>query len=210
MVRRSAFSFIELIFAIVIIGITVVSLPMMNQAISKGIDENIKQEAIFAAATKLNEAVTAHWDENSLETNQFDSLSRVIDHNSNCEDNSSLSTYRQMPGHINQPKHRKCLDSSSIGVSNANSNANVNALNDMVGTSPLYVVHSGSSMLNRSSYKQDYNSTVTVHQSPIFDGAANSDMKKIDVNITDGSVTVVFLTTYSANIGEIDYYKKEY
>lgn len=139
---------------------------MMNQAISKGIDENIKQEAIFAAATKLNEAVTAHWDDNSLETNQFDTLSRVIDHNQNCENNSNLSTYRQMPGHINQPYHRRCLDSNATVVANANTNAN-NSLDDMEGSTILFVFPPGTAA-NRTSYKQNYNSVVTVSPSPTF------------------------------------------
>ena len=185
----------------------------MNQAISKGIDENIKQEAIFAAATKLNEAVTAHWDEKSLETNQFDSLSRVINISSNCDNNSSSSTYRQMPGHINQPFHRRCLNSDAVGALNQSSEGNITALDDMEGTSTLFVLNSGSTTLNQASYKENYNSVVSVSQSPTFNGTANNDMKKIDVNITTSTTpttTIVSLTTYSANIGEIDYYKREY
>ena len=79
MVRRAAFTLIELIFAIVIIAISVISLPMMSQTVSEGIDANIVQEAIFASATELNEAVTAHWDENSIEASMPDSSARVIE-----------------------------------------------------------------------------------------------------------------------------------
>jgi len=77
-VRRAAFTLIELIFAIVIIAISVISLPMMSQTVAKGIDANIVQEAIFAAATELNEAVTAHWDEASMEVNTTTSFAKVI------------------------------------------------------------------------------------------------------------------------------------
>jgi len=67
-VVKRAFTLIELIFAIVIIAITVVSLPMMTQVISKGIEKNLLQEAIFAGAAVLNESVSAKWDENSVES----------------------------------------------------------------------------------------------------------------------------------------------
>ena len=47
---RQAFTLIELIFAIVIIAISVVSLPMMTQATSSGVFSNLEtQEAILKA-----------------------------------------------------------------------------------------------------------------------------------------------------------------
>ncbi|MBT5934701.1 type II secretion system protein [Sulfurimonas sp.] len=211
MVKRSAFTLIELIFAIVIIAISVVSLPMMNQAISEGIDENIKQEAIFAAATKLNEAVTAQWDEQSLEANQINSLSRVIDINANCNNNPNAITFGQMPGHINQPFHRRCR-TAAAGALNQRGNVNITSLDDMAGTTPLFIVTGAGTVANQSSYKENYNSVVTVTQTPNFDGAALNDMKRVDVNITDttSGATVVSLTTYSANIGAPDFYKRQY
>lgn len=213
MVGRYAFTMIELIFAIVIIGITVVSLPMMNQAISKGIDSNLQQEAIFAAATKLNETVTAFWDDNSVES--ISALSKVIDTLNDCNNTSSSPRYRLRPGHVNQPLHRRCLDSTLVGISNSNPNGNVVALNEMAGTSSLFISTAGS-ITNASSYKKDYNSTVTVNHnsitanSVIFNGAANDYMKMIQVDIKSGTDTITSLRAYSANIGEIDYYKKEY
>ena len=200
---------IELIFAIVIIGITVVSLPMMNQAISKGIDSNLQQEAIFAASTKLNEAVTAFWDENSVES--ISALSKVIDTLNDCNNTSSSPRYRLRPGHVNQPLHRRCLDSTLVGISNNSINGNVFALEDIAatGTTTLFISTAGSTT-NAASYKEDYNSTVTVTQNVSFGGASNSYMKMIQVSITSGADTITSLRAYSANIGEIDYLKKEY
>lgn len=208
MVRsRFAFTFIELIFAIVIIGIAVISLPVMNGVISKGIENNIVQEAIFAAATELNEAVTAYWDENSLEAGAANSLSRVID-SGDCINDANLSTYRQRPGHINQLYHRRCLDSNTTPVSNSNTNANVMALNDMAKTDADVFLNNTASP---TGYKDTYTSTVTVTQNPVFAGANNLNMKIIQVTIKNSNNDVVTsLTTYSANIGEIDYYKRNY
>ena len=212
MVRRSAFTMIELVFAIVIIAISVISLPRMTQAVSTGIEGNIVQEAIFAASTELNQAVAASWDENSLVETGANSLARVID-NGNCEDNSSLSTYRQKPGHINQPYHRRCLDANAttIGVSNATTTA-INALDDYAKVDG----NLSNASVNQAGYKFAYTTTVAVFHnavtanSVIFDGNPNNDMKKITVTVSNNGVPVTSLTTYSANIGEVDYYKRTY
>lgn len=66
MVRRSAFTLIELIFAIVIMAITVITLPMVMQVDSASRDKNLAQEAILAASAKLSQVLTYQWDERSL------------------------------------------------------------------------------------------------------------------------------------------------
>lgn len=207
MVKHAAFTFIELIFAIVIIAIAVVSLPMMNQAISKGTDANLVQEAIFASATELNEAVGAHWDDNSLEPNNPSSFARVIDIGPiRCENNSSLSSYRRMPGHITQKKHRKCLDNPLTGLSAVNI-ATVNSLNDMNHSSQQLFINNTQ---NAKGYKNEYSSTLSVTSPSNFNGN-NNNIKELVVTVMDkDNVIITRLRTYSANIGEIDYEKRTY
>lgn len=203
MVKKSAFTLIELVFAIVIIAISVVSLPMMNQAVSKGIDSNLVQEAIFAAATELNEAVTAHWDENSIEpgTNFY---ARVIDHSHNCDANTRL-----MPGHINEERHRRCLDSNTTAPSDNNVTA-VESLNDMAhGNQNIFI----DTVTDETGYKKRYNSQVTVTRGVKFNSTTNNpDIKSIVISIRDAddNSLITQLTTYSANIGEIDYHIRAY
>ncbi|MEN8303594.1 MAG: prepilin-type N-terminal cleavage/methylation domain-containing protein [Campylobacterota bacterium] len=203
---RSAFTLIELIFAIVIIAISVISLPMMSQTVSKGIDANLVQEAIFGAATKLNEAVAAHWDDNSLEPGKPNSFARVID------DGTCLNTplaYRQMPGHINQPLHRRCLDSSATTPANTDVNADITSLDDMEVTDEEIFI-SGVSV-GAQAYKDIYTSTVAVNINASFGLTANNpNMKSIVSTISDSSGVITVLRTYSANIGEVDYYKRSY
>jgi len=208
-VRRSAFTFIELIFAIVIIAIAVVSLPMMKQVIFKGIDSAIVQEAVFAAATELNEVTTAHWDDNSFDPANPDTFARVIDHMGNCENNSSLPSYRYMPGHIVQPLHRKCLDSNATTPADASVNNGVTSLDDSAhGLNNIFL----NTTIDDTGYKHHYDSNVTVTRPAFFDGQNDNDMKRITVTIVDSDTNTIItsLYTYSANIGEIDFYKKEY
>ena len=204
MVKRSAFTFIELIFAIVIIAISVMSLPTMIQSTSDGIEGNLVQEAIFIASTELNQAVAANWDENSLVETGANSLARVID-NGSCENNSSSPRYRLKPGHVTQRYHRRCLDSNTTGVSSATDTA-VDALEDFAG--PKTLVNAGGS---QSGYKYTYSTLVTVTTNADFNGT-NSDIKMIEANISNANTggLLTSLKTYSANIGEVDYYKRTY
>jgi len=208
MLKKQAFTLIELIFAIVIIAISVLSLPMMNQSIAKGIDGNIIQEAIFAASTELNEAVTAHWDENSLEPSQPNSLARVIDSATQpCDNNLSSATYRLMPGHITQPLHRRCLDDSTTAPSNTDI-ANITSLSDMEHTALETIFEN--STAEASGYKDEYKSRLSVTRPAILNGS-NTNIKMLEAIITDSQDnTIVLLRSYSANIGEVDYYKRTY
>lgn len=204
-VKKAAFTLIELIFAIVVIAITVISLPMMTQVTSKGIDANLVQEAIFGAAAKLNEAVTANWDENSLEVNAINSYARVIDIDGNCNNTPASVTFRQKPGHINQPLHRRCLNSAATSPSNTNVTG-VTSLSDMTMTDKNITTGSTAA----AGYKDAYTSTVTVSRPANFNGS-NNNIKLILSTIKDSDGTnITTLRAYSANIGEVDYYKRSY
>jgi len=209
-VVRYAFTLIELIFAIVIIGITVISLPMMTQVTSKGIDESIVQEAIFAAATELNEAVTRHWDDNSFDVNTTDTYSRVITTAIGTATGCNNIT-RLRPGHINQERHRRCTDVNST-VSGASTNANINSFDD--------ATHTKDKMFNEdkteaAGYKELYKSALTVSNpisNPVSFGSLTKsrDIKALQLIVSDSEGTIIKLTTYSFNIGEIDYYERSF
>lgn len=202
MLNKFAFSMIELIFAIVIIGITVISLPMMTQVTSKGVEGSLAQEAIFAASTELNQAVSYYWDSSSLRDGDT-RFSKVV--NSTANDCNASTSLR--PGHINQPYHRQCLSDTTINPLNvADGNASIN--DAAHGSRSIFIGTMGTA----ASYKEDYQSNVSVDFSR-FDTvtAADEEIKKITINITkaDGS-SVTRLSTYSANIGEVDYYSRTY
>ena len=202
---RLAFTLIELIFAIVIIGITVISLPMMTQVTAKGIDENVVQEAIFAAATELNEATTHHWDENSFDDNASNVYSRVITTALGGAKGCNTIT-RLRPGHINQELHRRCTEKNTT-VSGTKTDDNVSAFEDVkhIGPNdPLF----NNSVPDAAGYKRDYTSVLKVDNALFGNLTDNSDIKKLEVIVSDPDGVVTKLSAYSANIGEIDYYKR--
>ena len=203
---KSAFTMIELIFAIVIISFAVMSLPMMTQVTSKGVESNIIQEAIFAASAELIGATSYYWDLNSMQDNNVSHLSRVIDIGATCTDDSSSIRNRLRPGHIAQPYHRRCLDSNSTTLANS-SDATFPNLNNAAHSSEILFTDTTT---DKTGYKESYKSVVTVSNEDT-QGNADDNIKKITVRVTksnDDNITV--LSTYSANIGEIDYYKRRF
>ena len=111
--KKSAFTLIELIFAIVIIAISVMSLPMMTQATSKGIEANIVQEVIFATGAILNESTTYYWDTQSMDDNETSLYSRVINMGT-ATDYCVGGIPNKRIGHIN----RQCLDDNNVTAPN--------------------------------------------------------------------------------------------
>ena len=75
--KRPAIAMIELIFAIVIFGIVLMSAPMLMSTASKSGFVAIQQEAINAAATKVNMIMGYHWDESSADELFLDPILRV-------------------------------------------------------------------------------------------------------------------------------------
>jgi len=206
-VKRSAFTLIELIFAIVIIAITVLTLPMMSRITAKGIENSIVQEAIFAAATELNEVTTLHWDANSINPAAPNSYAKVIDINGQCDDNTSSPRYRLLPGQIEQPLHRRCLDSNTTMPADANSTTVETAENKAHGYRLIFL----NPAPDQEGYKEKYKSKITIQDKAKFGGSKDKNIKCIKVTILNSKGHVITsLVTYVTNIGETDYYKKAY
>jgi type II secretory pathway pseudopilin PulG len=208
--KRFAFSMIELIFAIVIIGISVASLPIMTNAIGKGVENNLVQEAIFAAATQINQVLSYRWDENSVDESidaNATGLAKVIDTQGDCVNDSSNPRFRLRPGHIAQPFHRRCLDSNSTTVSTTFGKEVTGETNDDIDDN---IVTNQDLFINTASadaYKNSYTYDISIIPSSINGNYA----KKVEVAIqnSDGE-NITNLTSYTFNIGEIDYYKRVY
>ncbi|MEN4052760.1 hypothetical protein [Sulfurimonas sp. NWX79] len=193
---------IELIFAIVIIAISIVSLPMMIQTTTKGIENNIIQEAIFAAETILNESTTYYWDVNSAEDNSISGgYSRVV----NTGDCTIGGPPFKRVGHVN----RQCLDNNSTVVNTVGDATSVEYASSIY--SNRLVFETGSAGTGSATYKNSYYATATVTQciSPnsyiqFGQETNNSNLKETEIKITDSSGnTVVVLRAYTANIGEV-------
>lgn len=197
---REAFTLIELIFAIVVISIAVVTLPMMIQVNNKSMQDSIVQEAIFAASAELMGASAGYWDANSMADIGVSHLSRVIDIGGDCNNDNNNIRYRLRDGHIAQPFHRRCLDDAAILPANLTNNIYPNLNNAHDAVKKLMFTDA---VTEQAGYKKTYDSLVSVNQV--------GDIKYIDINVTDESGNLLTrLKMQSANIGEIDYYKRTF
>ncbi len=208
--KRGAFTLIELIFAIVIIAISVASVPIMTNAIGKGVENNLVQETIFGASAQMNQVLSHRWDENSIdEADDPDAtgLARVIDRNGTSCDENKLK-----PGHILQQLHRRCLDDNSTRVSATFGMDGAETVRDDVddfdGVSGDLFTGGSSS----DAYKQVYTYDIDVNSSN-FDGrlGVSDEAKEVVVTVKDEDGDVISeLNAYTFNIGEVDYYKRMY
>lgn len=218
--KKAAFTLIELIFAIVVIAISVMSMPMMSQVTASGMSGALVQEAIFASLAEIRHAATYTWDEESLRdandinSSSYNNLSRVVAINladpTDCANSGAVDTAGnaiiRRPGHIS----RRCLDNLNTPV---------------LGTPTFYAVEAavhanrnaftggGSS---QSAYKEQYTSTLSVNYCgnagacQLNIAALNNDLKEIVVTISNSQNTpVTTLRMYSANIGEVAYASRD-
>jgi len=60
---RKGFTFIELVVAIVVIGIALMSVPLLLSQASKSDEFSLNQEAVLAGSTKIGNILTFPWDD---------------------------------------------------------------------------------------------------------------------------------------------------
>ncbi len=77
---RTAIAMIELIFAIVIIGITLMSAPMLISTATKSGYVTIQQEGINEAASRVNMIMGFHWDEANTDESILDAIVQTNGH----------------------------------------------------------------------------------------------------------------------------------
>ncbi len=201
--KKSAFTLIELIFAIVIISISVMSLPMMTQVTSKGIEANIVQEVIFATGAILTESTTYYWDSHSMDDANTTSngYSRVIN---TGECLGSGVPYKRI-GHVN----RQCLDNNLTTPGHL---LNVDSIEQAEQNYNNDLLLRGNAAA--ATYKGSYSATAIVNSCSaggcvqFGDGLAttNNNLKEIEIQVTPtGSADIlVRLRAYVANIGEVE------
>lgn len=192
--QKPAFTMIELIFAIVIIAITVVSLPMMTQVNASGIEKGYIQEAIFASSAEVHQALSYRWDANSTPDGNAVDLSQVIDVSNLCH-----PTRKRMPGHA----ARRCLNDLTIPVAN-NHNHFIPNINNATDLKNLFLVNTSDHGKSSGYKNQALKLNLVVTHPATFHLISNPNIKRIDATVIDGTDVVVKLYSYSFNIGEVD------
>ncbi len=95
---KKAVAMIELIFAIVIVGLAMLSIPNLITASTSSSFVAFQQEAISEAATKLNSILSYHWDENDANESFLDPILVVTNSSSSdLDENGSTGKRKGTP-----------------------------------------------------------------------------------------------------------------
>ena len=94
---RPAIAMIELIFALVIMGIVLMTAPMLISTAAKSGYVAIQQEAINEAASQVNMIMGYHWDENTTDETYLDPILNVIAGNGDLNVSGTTGRRRGTP-----------------------------------------------------------------------------------------------------------------
>lgn len=223
--KRRAIAMIELIFAIVIMGIVMMSAPQLISTAANSTVVGLQQEGINEAASRLNMILTYAWDQNDTSDSCIPPVLHVTAGDSELEGNTT--TERRIGVDKNSNSHTfLCgsleLNASALGVDGSDD------IDDFTGTINLTVESSGSG-------GTDYNEKTTVQMATavnyIDDNASytpsssnrtfnynpgsivssgTSNIKEIVVTLTSSSTAselnkTIILRGFSCNIGGFEY-----
>lgn len=229
MVGRKAFTLIELIFAIVIVAITVLSVPVMLQINSRGIQAGVDQEAVFAASAKLMQTLSYPWDEYSSIVDEISgdvSDPGIVNIPGGTSSLACTGTSRNAGG------ERVCngFTVSTLGVDNNSSIIAMDERNETNRAMDTGAITEGSTISAAATYKATYKMDVNVihvadnvatdsstidystnnplsnkiflFSTTALSGGQSSSLKLVSVSIKDQNNRVVTtLRAYAANIG---------
>ena len=203
MVRRHAFTMIELIFAIVLIALVVVGVPEMISRNDRTLTGSLVQEELFIAAKTASELLTQPWDINSPDNTTSRAYTKVLDINSTT--NTSLNRLTDgsgnfLPlrvGQISEDNHRRFHNDFTYP-------GGYQIPND----TEQPVLPANTQLLISSGYSGDTDSTF-FSTSPVQNNAQSSwraaKMATITVTDTVDTNRTVTLRIFMANIGEYAY-----
>ena len=224
-----AIAMIELIFALVIMGIALMSAPMLISTATKSTSVALQQEGINEAMSRVSMILTYDWDENDVNDSCIPPVLHVVSGDSELDEVGT--TARRVGVPINTNSHTfKCEDSefnaSPIGLEGSIKND----IDDFIGTDNLvdasgtgstsgidYIERTSVSVNTAVSYIADtgsYNST-TLTYTPGATSTTTTNIKLITVTLTSTRTDVpelnktIVLKAFSCNIGGYQYESKE-
>ena len=221
---RKAIAMIELIFAIVVIGIALLSVPNLILRATESGYTAMQQEAIAAAASDMSLILTKRWDEANtdprlpaviLETNSTTTGLRLADRN-----NLHSRTYFSATGGTRSASASTTFQNNlddDIVDDDIDDVASVTAGHVEDGTQDLIdtiLVTTSVSYLNDSS--GNWNGVSTTYDDPFSaTSTASTNVKGIEMTLTSGGTTpelqkTIKLKAFSCNIGSYILERKEF
>jgi len=223
---RSAFTMIELIFAIVIIAIAVLAMPTIMFTNASSQEQTLKEEGIMLTTTKIAQILTYPWDVSSSPpiVGGLMSTSQVVNTNGdpllarNGTTDFRIGQFQDELRRRMTPRSAQRAAGAIGGAAGSNIGAfdgdieTVGAVGSVQGYKKQY------RMTTSVSYVTDiaaYNAnTINFNFSTgALGGPTNIKMVQVSTDeLTPAGawIPIIQMTSYSANIGEAEFYKRRY
>lgn len=206
---KQAFTLIELIISIVVIGLAFSAIPLMLKQESEMEIENIKQEAVMMATIKAGNILSFAWDEAIAEQRELGIKDKVLDVKNGIFDYNRYpdinSTHRI--GHFKGESRRSFYANILFASTNLQMDANDTIPDDMDDLVGDIFISGGSTGMHE--YKDIYKITTTMHYVQDYNLSIESEnstnIKEFTVTVKDSSGKLITsITAFSTNIGQQD------
>ncbi|MRI57943.1 MAG: hypothetical protein C6H99_00370 [Epsilonproteobacteria bacterium] len=208
---RGAFSLLEFIFALVIIGFALLSIPNIFTQSSQAIQETIKQEAVFQGFRTISAILTYRWDEKSV-VGSDDNRSYILDV-TNGDDELNRTATQTRKGHFNT-KRRTFFDTTTYATTSLGlepGETTQDDIDDFNNNQDTITLTPGERLLSTTlkqkvyyiSDSADYSATSLSLKIDTSSATPSTNIKMIQVTITDDkNTTIALLRAFTCNIGE--------
>lgn len=223
--KRSGFSLVELVLSIVVIAISLMTVPLMLSQGAKSNQFALMQESILAARTKMGNILSFKWDENATDSNG--SVVRVLDvTGGDSQLDRNITKVNRRIGHIVEDRRRRMTDTTvlaSLGIEVAGV---FDDIDDFDGDSAIVAATGATGVKGKFDYlDNDLNLTTSVvyisddanysQQSITFDfnvsdtSVQSTNIKMVELNATSTNSDFPFVfRIFSSNIGQSKLYER--
>jgi len=203
--KKSSFTLLELIVAIVVVGIAITAIPMLLNVSSNAQKINIEEKSFFNAFSLLTLIQTQEWDENNT---QGDNYYKVL---TSDNGDSELKCIRKGVAQLDNDSGAICASdynkTSAIGVDATEDENNVSTFDDIDDFNHYSTIANETNITTTVYYLNDnidYSS-----KNLLFEGDGNkvsdSNIKMVELNITnkDTHQIIAVLKYITSNIGMV-------
>jgi type II secretory pathway pseudopilin PulG len=206
--KKSSFTLIELVIAIIVVGITVTSIPMLLSTVSNNMSTNLKSNSFFNAYSTLSLIESMDWDENNT---KGDNYYKVLTADGG---DTELKCIRKGTVQLDNQSGADCDDNktSTIGIDDgedADDSSTFDDVDDFNGYEnddlASYNFKVGVKYVQDNANYSDknifYNDDLTTSN--------NTNIKEIEINITDKNGKLISVIRGKAdNVGAVKIYSR--
>lgn len=211
---RLAMSMIELVISIVVMGIVVMSLPLILTQVQNNNAFALQQEAILAAKTKIGNILTHEWDETTYAASAGRSF--VLDTAGDGELNR-VGTSTQRVGHVDADYRRKLFPNTTNATNIAtHGTSDIDMFHNQNVTLSVAPIGEGAGALSYIFNLRLDPSIVYVSDTATYSddslsftfgvnaAGGTTNIKRIEVQVrdTDANALITTLRAFTCNIGE--------